>query len=280
MVANLASGSVGAEAPAQLEEIFADHGLRARIATPEPAELEAALTAAVGRDPDLLVVLAGDGTARAAAELAGSDGPPIAPLAGGTMNMLPYAVYGERPWAEALRDTLERGRVTALSGGEIEGRVFLVAAILGPAALWAPAREAARSGRLDRAWLRARLAWRRAFTGQLRYSLDGGPRGKTEALVLICPIASTVLDDDAEALEAEALNLNGAGEALRLGLNALVRDWRSDPAVDGRACTVARVWSPQGVPALLDGEAVRLNAVTEAQFRPAVCRVMAPRKAP
>jgi diacylglycerol kinase family enzyme len=51
--------------------------------------------------PDAVLVLAGDGTARAAAEMAGPDGPLIAPLPGGTMNMLPRAsmatVTGRRP---------------------------------------------------------------------------------------------------------------------------------------------------------------------------------------
>ncbi len=275
MVANVASGGVGPGAAGELEKVFAEFGVTPNICTPETHELETCLRSAIDRGPDLLVILAGDGTARCAAEQAGPDGPLIAPLAGGTMNMLPHAVYGRRPWAEALRMLLEHGEEHPLAGGDIDGHRFLVAAILGSPALWAPAREAARHGQLNLALERARKAFRRAFTGRLRYSLDGGEREKTEALVLMCPLASRAMEDDAGALEAAALNVHGAGEALRLGINAIVRDWRMDPAVDNRPCKVARVWSAQDIPALLDGELVRLNRLAEARYVPQICRVLA-----
>lgn len=275
VVANLASGSVSPNAPAELAQVFADFGVTANIVTPQPNEIRESLQAAIDRSPDLLVVLAGDGTARCAAELVGPDGPLLAPLAGGTMNMLPHAVYGARPWAEALHDLLHEGEAHPLAGGHVERHRFLVAAILGSPALWAPAREAARDGKIGLALDRAGQAWRRAFTGRLRYSLDGGPREKAEALVLMCPLASKVMDDDAGALEAAALNIHGAGEALRLGLNAIVRDWRVDPSVDNRPTRLARVWSAQEIPALLDGEMVKLSRLTEIRYEPCVCRVLA-----
>ena len=120
------------------------------------------LRAAVDAAPDLLIVLAGDGTARAAAELCGPDGPMIAPLPGGTMNMLPHAIYGVRPWQAALRLALEHGYEQPIGGGEVEGYRFMVAGIFGSPALWAPAREAARHGQPKLAFLRARRALRRA----------------------------------------------------------------------------------------------------------------------
>lgn len=276
MVANIASGSVGPDAPEALARLFAEYGVKANVNVPEPGDILKALTKAVDAAPDLLVILAGDGTARAAAELAGPKGPVIAPLPGGTMNMLPHAVYGVRPWTEALRLALEKGEERLLGGGEVEGHHFLCAAILGPPALWAPAREAVREGKARLAWLRAQKAFRRAFTGRLRYSLDGGQRDKAEALILICPIASKALDTETAALEAAALNVHGAGDALRLGVNAIVRDWREDPAVEHEPCKVARVWSPQSIPALLDGETVRLRGLTEIRYEPAIVRVLTP----
>lgn len=276
MVANTASGSVGPDAPEALEAVFAEFGIAANICAPSVSDLEGCLRAAVDARPDLLVVLAGDGTARLAAELCGPDGPVMAPLPGGTMNMLPHAVYGARPWQEALRLALEEGEERMLGGGYVEGHRFLCAAILGSPALWAPAREAVREGKVRLAWLRARRAMQRAFTGRLRYALDGGHRDKAEALVLMCPIASKALDEDAGALEAAALNVQGAGEALRLGANALLRDWRMDPAVDHKPCQSIRVWSPQSIPAILDGETVRLSSVTEIHYDAKVIRVLAP----
>jgi diacylglycerol kinase family enzyme len=277
-VVNLASGSVGRDAPQVMEKLFAGFGVTARVRACEPKDLERSLRAAVDAAPDLVVVLAGDGTARAAAELAGMDGPPVAPLAGGTMNLLPHAIYGARPWAEALQETLAHGTETTLSGGDIDGRRFLVAAIVGAPALWAPAREAAREGKAREALAHALAALDKSFAGRLRYTLDGGPRSETEALVLMCPIASRVMADGEQALEAEALNIHGAGEALRLGASALVGDWRMDPAVEGRRCRVAHIWADGGAPALVDGELVQISQLTEARFEPAVCRVIAPPK--
>lgn len=225
-----------------------------------------------------MITLAGDGTVRAAAELCGPDGPLIAPLPGGTMNMLPHAVYGTRPWADAVRLALDTGRERDLGGGCIEGRRFLCAAILGSPARLASAREAARSGRLLEALSKTRDALQRAFTGRLRYRLDGKPRHKAESLVLICPIASKVMRAEDPMLEAAALNPSGAGEILRLGINALVRDWRVDPAVEAEFCKRAQVWAAQGIPALLDGESVRLTSVVDVRYDPKVCRVLTPPK--
>lgn len=275
VVANVASGSVGADAPAEIEAILAEYALTAHVAAPEPSGLTDALKAALDAAPDVVIVLAGDGTARAAAELAGPDGPAIAPLPGGTMNMLPHAIYGERSWQEALRLALSDGEIETLGGGEVEGRLFLVAAILGSPALWAPAREAARQGRPKLAVMRARRALRRAFTGRLRYSLDAGPREKAEALVLMCPRTSRGLDDDEHVLEAAAMDPGGAAEAFRLGVHAMLGDWRADPAVAVERCRIARVWASSGIPALLDGESVRLKSLAEVVYRPKLARVLA-----
>lgn len=275
MVVNLASGSVASDAPQMAEKIFADVGIAANVCAPESGELEGCIRNAVDAAPDLLVVIAGDGTARAAAQMAGPEGPLLAPLPGGTMNMLPHAIYGQRSWQDALTVALAEGEERMIGGGEIEGHRFLVSAILGSPALWAPAREALRYGLPRQALARARNAFRRAFTGRLRYALDGGQREKAEALLFMCPNASRMLAEEEQVLEAAAIDVQGLGETLRLGWHALVRDWRDDPAVESQRCRLARVWSSQGVPAILDGEAVKLNPLVEVRYEPRVARVLA-----
>lgn len=274
----MASGSVGPDTPEEMSRLLAEYGVAADVHACAPTELTDQLKASIAADPDLLITLAGDGTVRAAAELCGSDGPMIAPLPGGTMNMLPNAVYGGRPWAEALKLALEEGRDRELGGGCIEGHRFLCAAILGSPARLAPVREAAREGRFRDAARQLKRAFDRAFTGRLRYQLDGGPRSKAEALVLICPIASKVMHAEDPALEAAALDVRGAGELLRLGVNALVRDWREDPSVENELCRKVRVSSAQRIPAVLDGESVMLPGLTEVRYDPKVCRVLTPPK--
>jgi diacylglycerol kinase family enzyme len=279
VVANCASGSVGRTAPADIEKILSEHGLAAKVRSPEPQDLTRELRAAVDAAPDLLIVLAGDGTARAAAELCGPEGPMIAPLPGGTMNILPHAIYGVRPWQAALRLALDQGVGQVIGGGQVEGRSFLVGAIFGSAALWAPAREAARFGKLTLAWRRARRAMRRTFRGRLRYTLDGGGREKAEALMLMCPLASKALDNDDSALEAAAFDVHGTTDIMRVGLHAVLGDWRNTPGVEVERCQVARIWAAHGVPALLDGESVRLKPLSEVRYAARLARVLALPKA-
>ena len=276
LVANVASGSVGPQAPDQARALLSELGIEARVQASDGSDIAACLRRAVDAGPDLVAVLAGDGTARSAIELCGRDGPMVAPLPGGTMNMLPYAIYGRVPWAQALRSALETGDARSIGGGEVEGRSFLVAAILGAPALWAPAREAARRGNLRAAWRRGYLAWRRAFSGRLRYTLDAGPRGKAEAVSFICPLASKILSDEARVLEADVLNPADAAEAFRLAFNAVTGDWRRDPSVQFMPCRQARLWGSSGLPAVLDGEPVRLKAEVEVRWNSNVGRVLAP----
>src|SRR5665213_277044 len=168
-VVNPAAGGVGPGAAEAMAGLLSELGLDARVRAALPEDLQSALQAALDTAPDLLIVLAGDGTARIAASLCGAAGPLIAPLAGGTMNMLPHALYGPKDWKAALRETVTDGVITPVSGGEIEGRRFHVAALLGAPALWAEAREAARRGRFDLALRKGQNAWRRAFASQLHF---------------------------------------------------------------------------------------------------------------
>lgn len=274
VVANTASGGVAPDAPAEIDKIFHDFGVAANVCAPSTSELAECLSAAVARAPDLLVVLAGDGTIRTAAELCGPEGPVMVPLPGGTMNMLPHAVYGRRAWQDALSVALAQGEERMLGGGEVEGRHFLVAAILGSPALWAPAREAARFRQARLAWLRARIALQRTFSGRLRYALDSGPRDKAVAISFLCPSISRALDEDAPALEAAILDINRVRDVVSLGFHALKGDWREASAVEAVPMRQARLWAAERIPAILDGEAVRLNRSATVSYKPDVVRVL------
>ena len=276
-VLNLASGGVGRDAEAQLGRVLAEHGVDAHIAATEPSGIEAAVREAVDAAPDVLLLLAGDGTARFAAQACGPSGPLLAPLAGGTMNMLPHALYGAKPWRQALAETLEHGVSHDVSGGEVEGRSFYVAAILGSPALWASAREALRAGRLKLAVLRAERAIKRAFGGRLRFSLDGGEPRHAEALTLMCPLVSRGAESD-DALEASALDPRGAAAAFRLGARTVLpgMDWRADPSVQVQMCRSGRAWAKGRIPVVLDGEPHRLPKSAQIRFLPVAFRAYAP----
>jgi diacylglycerol kinase family enzyme len=285
IVANERSGGVGPGGAAEAETIVRTFGLEAQTRVVDPEALAEGLKAALAERPDLLVVLGGDGTASAAAALAGPFGPLLAPLPGGTMNMLPHALYGRRDWRSALRLILQDGREREVAGGMVGGRGFYVAAVLGDPTLWAPAREALRARRFWLAMDRAHYAWRRCFRRKLRFSLDGAPREKAEALALLCPLISRELPDDAPALEAAAIDPRSWGEVLRLGLEALLRPlfgpalaggWRSDPAVTIGRCREGRAYARRHVHAIIDGEPVRLPRTVEIRFRPVAFRALVP----
>ncbi|RZJ79754.1 MAG: diacylglycerol kinase family lipid kinase, partial [Brevundimonas sp.] len=173
MLINPLSGGVGPRAQGEAEVLLAEYPFEADIVALTPDHIDKQIGEALDAKPDLLIVLAGDGTARAVASRAGPKGPLIAPLPGGTMNMLPKALYGTADWKLALRKALEEGVPQPVSGGEVEGEAFYCAAILGSPALWAPAREAIRKGRLSLAWQYGRRALKRAFSGRLKFRLDG-----------------------------------------------------------------------------------------------------------
>jgi diacylglycerol kinase family enzyme len=276
VVANAASGSVGPNVVERVQAIVNEAGLEARVETPACADLSVCIRGCLDRTPDLLVIIAGDGTARTAAEMAGMDGPLVAPLPGGTMNMLPKALYGDRDWETALRDTLNHGIVRPVSGGEVGGHRFYVAALLGSPALWALAREAMREKNFDLAVRRAKRAARRAFSGRLRYSIEGAPMQKAEALSLMCPLVSKALDDEEHVLEAAALDPAGAADAVRLGIQTLRGTWRQDASVEVFRCRFARAWASGMIPASIDGEPVRLPRNVEIRYHPEAFRALAP----
>jgi diacylglycerol kinase family enzyme len=249
-----------------LVELIGAFDLPLNLICAAPHELEAATKAALDGSPDLMVILAGDGTARLAARLCGPGGPPLAILPGGTLNILSRALYGLRPWRETLRVLLEQGVERVISGGEVGGRPFYAAAVLGSPALWAPVREAVRGGGFQAAWRRARHALAHAFTGRLHFEADSGPTRGSNGLALICPLVSRALDPDQPALEVALLGHQRLSDAFRLGLHHLLGEWRSDPGVITTACRRGSARARRRIPAILDGELFLLTRSVEIAF--------------
>lgn len=279
MLVNPQAGGVDADAAEEAEAILADYDCDFTVVALESGQFDAQIQAAFDAEPDLLIVLAGDGTAGTIASKAGPDGPLIAPLPGGTMNMLPRALYGEGDWKVALRRALEEGAPQSVAGGEISDGQFLqafyCAAILGSPALWAPAREAVREGKFGLAWAYGRRALRRAFSGRLRFSLDGRPDRRAEALVVISPMISKAMDENT-GLEAAAMNPSDAIQAFRLATHAVFDDWRQDPAVTTKAIQRASVHARSRIPAVIDGEPALLRHVARIRFIRTAFRALAP----
>jgi diacylglycerol kinase family enzyme len=274
-VINKASGGVNPQSAAEMQAILEDFGIDSRIVTIEPHDLDQALHAALDAAPDVLIVLGGDGTIGRAADLCGAEGPLLAPLPGGSLNMLPTALYGAKRWPDALREALSQGVAQPVACGEVAGKRFYCAAILGSPALWQPAREAARRNDLPSAWRKAAFAMRRAFSTRLRFQAAGGAKHKTVALSLICPLISRATDSQ-DWLEAASLNVSDMISLLRLALNNLLSDWRRDPAVMTEPCVEGRAWARRRIPCLLDGELHTLGRAATIRFHPLAFNALAP----
>ena len=275
MLVNPLSGSVGPRAAGEAEAILADYDLKAEVMTLGGGDFDKTIAEAFDAKPDVIFVLAGDGTARSVASKAKPDGPMIAPLPGGTMNMLPKALYGTADWKLALKRALEEGAPQPVSGGEVQGEYFYCAAILGSPALWAPAREAVRTGKLKLAWQYGRRAFKRAFSGRLRFTLDGGEKRRTEALVLISPMISKAMEEPV-GLEAAAMDPSDTTQAFRLAATALFSDWRQDPAVSTRPARLIEVRARSRIPAVIDGEPLQLKPEAVIRFVPKAFKALAP----
>jgi len=201
---------------------------------------------------DVLIVLGGDGTARTVAELAPRDGPPLVLLPGGTLNILPKALYGELAWPDALAAALERGVVKRLTSGRANGEPFYVAALFGPSTLLARAREAMREGKPLSAWRRFMHAWKRSFTRSIRARVGREPMQKAEAIGVLCPAFSGGIE--ADTLEWVKLDARHLLDFARVSLRALTADWRNDSSVQIAPCKTSDIVSLGVIPATLDGE--------------------------
>lgn len=275
-VLNLGSGSCEAQSAPQAKAAFDQAGLgHAKILAVEPKDLEKALDDAVANS-DVLVVLGGDGTISAAAAKCGPGGTLLIPLPGGTMNMLPKALYGERPWRNALADTLSRPKIHDVSGGKADDRPFFCVAILGAPSLWAQAREACRKGDMVEAVKRSMTAARRSLSESLDYDFGGELTGSAEAVIVICPAISKTLREDERTLEAAAVDPETAAGLFGLAFHAAFDDWRNDSAVSLAKVKNVRVTGHGEVPVILDGETVRMGRTVGISFLPLAFRALVP----
>lgn len=277
-VFNIGSGSCDAGAHDQAQRIFEEAGFQeVDIHVVEPSEVGDALRRAVS-NADVLVVLGGDGTIGGAATLCGEAGPLLIPLPGGTMNMLPKALYGTADWPSALKATLAAPEIKTVSGGDAEGHRFYCAAIFGAPSLWADAREAVREGDLVEAAKRAVTATRRSLSDAIDYEF-GAMSGSADAVAVICPLISQAMDGHEAALEAVALDPGTAAGLFGLAFHAAFDGWRNDPSVTRAKVRCVEVLAHGEIPAILDGEKVQIERHAKITFLPTAFRALVPRAA-
>lgn len=256
---NTSSGGCDATSRDALLAILKEAGIEpAKVWDVVGKDVDQALSEATETGLDVLIVLGGDGTIRSAAQRCDQDGPKLVPLAGGTMNMLPKALYGTRTWRQALSDTVKAPVIQAVHAGEVGAHRFFVAGVFGSASLLAEARESIREGDLVGALGQGVSAIRQALGHELTYRFEGQAASKAEAVVVLCPLPPPQSDLDV-LLEAAAIDIEGAGDAVRLALMSAFRDWRTDQTVTRARLQTLDIASDDPIPAILDGERFTLG---------------------
>lgn len=249
LITNRSSGSTSADRQSALIERMTGKGFVEAGMTdfpddplPSPDELGAA-------GVDLVVLYAGDGTINAAIrKLERWDGA-ILILPGGTMNLLARELHGDAdPLAIIDQADADAPRVAIPYVEAGEARAF-VGLILGPAANWAHAREAARAGR-GRSMLRAvGHAWRRTFGRGIRViGAPGLPRQAQAVFVL----------PDCEKLRVAAVDARDWRTIVALGWEWVTGDWVKAAAVHEVRARTLHIVERRPALGLFDGEPVKI----------------------
>ena len=277
VIINTSSGSYDSESEQKMLGILTGAGVvEPKVWCGEAKEMERFFAEAAGQKAEVLIVLGGDGTIRTAAEACAEKGSHLIPLPGGTMNMLPRALYGNVSWEEALKKTLTAPSTKVLSGGRVSNKRFFIAAIVGAPALWTEPRESIREGNIADAIKKGSVAFRRMFEAKVQYLISGGAKGETEGVALICPLISEEMSDSEQALEAAIIDVESAAEVIGLATTAAFGKWRDDRNILLTKTKRVNVQSSKEIPATLDGEKVNLGRSAEIDFVSKALTVLVP----
>ena len=277
VIINTSSGSYDSESEQKMLSILTGAGVvEPKVWCGEAKEMERFFAEAAGQKLEVLIVLGGDGTIRTAAEACAEKGSYLIALPGGTMNMLPRALYGNVSWEEALKKTLTAPSTKLLSGGRVANKRFFIAAIVGAPALWTQPRESMREGNIADAVKKGSIAFRRMFETKVQYLISGGAKGETEAVALICPLVSEEMSDSEQALEAAIIDVESAAEVIGLVTTAAFGKWRDDRNILVTKTKRVNVQSTKEIPATLDGEKVNLGRSAEIDFVTRALTVLVP----
>ena len=276
-IINTSSGGCDSESEIEMLDILKGAGVtNCKTWCGKSDQIERAFAEAAMHKPEVLVVLGGDGTIRTAAEACTGSNTYLLPLPGGTLNVLPRALYSDSSWQEALKKTLANPSTKKLSGGRVGDKLFFVAAVIGAPGLWMEAREAMREGDLLNAVGKAGVAFKAMFDTTIQYSISPEMTGEAEVVAVTCPLVSEQMPDSEQALEAAAIDVENVTELLGLATAAAFGKWRDDESVTLTKTHQVTVKSKKDIPLFLDGERVKVGKEAQINFVPDAVNVIVP----
>jgi diacylglycerol kinase family enzyme len=276
-IINTSSGGCDSESETEMLHILKDAEVtNCKTWSGEADQMDGAFAEAATHKPEVLIVLGGDGTIRNAAEACAKRDAYLLPLPGGTLNMLPRALYGELSWQDALKNAVADPETKPLSAGRTGDELFFVAAIVGAPGLWMEARESIRERQILDAVEKSAVAFQAMFDTKIRYSISSETTGEAEILAIICPLVSQEMSDSEQALEAAAIDVESAAELFWLATAAAFGKWRDDASVTLTKTHQVTVQSSKEIPLFLDGERVKAGKSAEITFVPRAVNVIVP----
>ena len=279
-IINTSSGGCDSESEAEMVDILKSAGVtNCKTWCGASDEIQRAFAEAAINNPEMLVVLGGDGTIRTAAETYTGTDTYLLLLPGGTLNVLPRALYGDSSWQEALKETLANPLTKELSRGRVGDKLFFVAAVVGAPGLWMEAREALREGNILNTVGKAGVAFEAMFDTTIQYFISPEVSGEAEVVAVICPLVSEQMSDSEHSLEAAAIDVENATELFGLATAAAFGKWRDDERVTLTKTRQVTVQSSRDISLFLDGEKIRVGKNAEITFVQRAVNVIVPAKA-
>lgn len=271
---NLQSGSVPADGGGALARVLADLGYAANITAFEEGDVPASIQRAIDQSPDYLVAWGGDGTINSALTAAGTEGPAVLALPGGTMNLLHQRLHpGHTRWDDILVSALEAPAAVPWAAGDIGGQRFYVAAMVGRLTTLSESREYLRKGALLEA-IRA-AASNAAFDMQTRLQFRshiGDRTLGTEATAGAIVLAG----ERRPRFDVAAIDPRTQLDLLNVGLQSLLNGWRDSDDVTVETAHEVTVEDLNGdpIPATIDGEPCELPSISEFRVVPNAVNVL------
>jgi len=242
-----------------------------------PEALDDAFQRVADDDTDLLIIYGGDGTCKAGAICAREKSIPLIALPGGTMNMLPKALYGTTDWQEALDLALGQDAPRWIAAGQVNDQIFFVAMIIGEPIKMSDLREELRDGHVIEAMKHVPQVIGAVTSGEIfDYTVDGAPYVRdANALLLSCPLMSTGArkPDCFELATIPPLSLRSV---IGVGVKTLLTNWRDSAHVRVGDIERLNITGKGAFDILLDGEAHSVNAPIEVSLLPQGVQVLAP----
>lgn len=278
VIINSAAGSVE-DISCEMRTVFNDlNHTDPTIHLVEPNGLDRAFKTVKRDGTDLLVIYGGDGTCKSGAIVARQMDVPLIALPGGTMNMLPKALYGTDNWRIALTAALSQSEPRWQPAGDANGKIFFCGAIIGDPIVMSEAREFLRDGDVLKAVKKVPDILDAITHGEdFEFTVDRKIFDKQSNVVQIyCPYMTSgaLYPDEFELASVPQLSMQ---ELMGIGATAITQDWRQSAHVKTTRAKSIEIRGQGAFDVLLDGELDQISCPVDITLEREGVLVLAPR---